>query len=169
MKAVIKKVATGVKSEKHGVTRIVNLITLMNDTVIVRDEKQFSADLKGSHLKPRQIKHLKGGIVEGDFKFHKKGDKYIANEFNTKGVEAGTELVYESDGYRVEGFLDLELNEKALEREENATAYAELKVGVLGFNETISDNSNDDSSIEAMKAELEALKASANVKIGAED
>lgn len=166
MKATISKVATGVKSEKQGVTRMVNLITLSNGTVIVRDDKQFAADLKGSFLKPRQVKHLKGGTVEGDFKFHKKGDPYIANEFNTKGVDAGTPLAYESDGYRVEGFLDFELNEKALDREENAVAYAELKLSVLGLDEVISTTNTDDNAaeMEAMRKELEALK---NVQVGA--
>lgn len=166
MKATIAKVATDVKSVKNGETRIVNLITLSNGTVIVRDKKQFDADLKGSHLKPRQVKNLKGGIVEGDFKWHKKGDKYIANEFNTKNVDAGTELVYESDGYRVEGFLDFELNELALDREENAYAYAETKLSVLGLDEVIPTTNTDNNAaeMEAMRKELEALK---NVQVGA--
>lgn len=128
MKATIKKVAIDVVSKSTG--RVVNLITLSNDTVIVRDTKQFDADLKGSGLKKRKFTDLFGGAVDGDFKYHKKNQKYVTDEYidkdgNTVPSREGT---YESDGYRVEGFLMLEVSERAAERQANAEAYAEMKL-----------------------------------------
>ncbi len=132
MKAQIKSVAINVASKKDG--RIVNLITLNNGTVIVRDTKQFNADLKGSFLRARQVKDLIGGTVSGDFKYHKQGDKYIANEFTkVSGAKEGDELEYSSDGYRVEGFLTLEVSAKADQADRNAMANAELMAEIMGY------------------------------------
>ena len=130
MKAQIKSVAIDVVSKKDG--RVVNLITLNNGTVIVRDSKQFKADLKGSFLRTRQVKDLIGGTVSGDFTYHKAGTEYIANEFTTvSGAKAGDVLTYEKDGYRVEGFLNLEVSAKADQADRNATAYAEIQAEML--------------------------------------
>lgn len=132
MKATIKKVADNITA-KDG--RIVNLITLSNDTVIVRDTNQFNADLKGSRVRKRALNDLHGGTVEGDFKYHKAGQPYTTNEYIDKEgntVEA-REGIYERDGYRVEGFLTLIISAKADQADRNAMANAELMAEILGY------------------------------------
>lgn len=131
MKAIIKKVATDITT-KTG--RIVNLITLSNDTVIVRDTKQFDADLKGSHIKRSNVLDLYNGTIEGDFKWHKKGQSYTTTEYVNKDGEIvpAREGVYEEDGYRIEGFLTLSINAQAAVMN-RAVMNTDLMKELLGF------------------------------------
>ncbi len=133
MKAKIISVSGLVPSAKGNVV----LIGLNNGTTLVRTEGQFSKDLEKSFLKQRDIKDLIGGSIEGDAKHHKAGEKYLADE-NSSAVKAqtakiGDELAYEKEGYRVEGFLTFEINDKANMLNRVATAQAELMQDIFGF------------------------------------
>lgn len=133
MNKKIISVSIGVPSAKGNVV----LIALSDGTTLVRTEGQFSKDLDKSFLKQRDVKDLIGGTIEGDAKFHKQGEKYIADE-NASAVKSGDakvgdELAYAKDGYRVEGFLSLTVNDKANMLNRVATAQAELMQEIFGF------------------------------------
>lgn len=133
METKIISISPNVPSAKGNVV----LIGLANGTTLVRTEGQFSKDLEKSFLKQRDIKDLIGGSISGDAKFHKAGEKYLADE-NSSAVKAGTakegdELAYEKDGYRVEGFLTVTINDKANMLNRVATAQAELMQEIFGF------------------------------------
>lgn len=133
MNKLVKSVAVNVPSAKGNVV----LIGLTDGTTLVRTEGQFAKDLEKSFLKQRDVKDLIGGSIEGDFKFHKQGEKYIADE-NASAVKAGEakvgdELAYAKDGYRVEGFIGLTINTKADMLNRSAHASAELMQEILGF------------------------------------
>lgn len=118
---------------------------------VVRSPKEFINDLKGSFLidesvnsmkhpsVTRCLRNLRGGMLEGDLKYAKAGETWTVTENsqviknkNAKGFgkyAVGDEKEYEKDATIVQdGFLTLELNEKAYEREENAHAYASARV-----------------------------------------
>ena len=131
MKASIKKVATNITT-KTG--RIVNLITLTDGRVLVRDTKQFDADLKGSHITRNNMLDLYDGTVEGDFKWHKKGQLYTTTEYVNKEGEVvpAREGVYEEDGFRIEGFLTLAISKYA-DTKNRAVQNTDLMKELLGF------------------------------------
>ncbi len=133
MKTTIINIATDVPSAKGNVV----LIELSNKTTLVRTENQFAKDLKKSFLKLRDVKDLIGGVIEGDATFHKAGDKYKATAESAAVIageaKEGEELAYAKDGYRVEGFMRLELNPKADMMNRSATAYADVMAEIFGF------------------------------------
>lgn len=87
---------------------------------VVRREDQFMVDCSSSGVSPNvAILTMKGGFIQGDIQFIKKGDKYILQEYNTKvknnqGV-VGEEAIAEKDSSRVEGFLSLSAPVSSLE------------------------------------------------------
>ena len=155
MKASIKKVAMDVTT-KTG--RIVNLIVLSNDTVIVRDTKQYNADLKGSHVKRANVLDLYNGTIEGDFKWHKKGQPYTTTEYVDKEGETvpAREGFYEEDGYRVEGFLTLSISNKADTINRAMAQNTELVRELLGLG--FSSFADDDDETAKPKAEPKIVK-----------
>ena len=121
---------------------------------VVRSPKEFINDLKGSFLIDenvnsmkhpqvlRCLRNLRGGLLEGDLKYAKAGESWTVTENSqviknpsAKGYgkyQVGDEKAYEKDATIVQdGFLTLELSEKAYEREENAQAYASARVSTV--------------------------------------
>ena len=143
MKTTIKSIATDVPSAKGNVV----LIGLANGTTLVRTEGQFSKDLGKSFLKPRDVKDLIGGTIEGEATYHKAGAKYIADENATAVKEGrakiGDELAYEKDGYRVDGFMSFTVNAKADMLNRAALASAELMQEIMGFSANLIDDINE--------------------------
>lgn len=140
MKNTIKGISINVPSAKGG---SVVLIELNNGQTIVRTEGQFAKDLEKSFLKAKDVKDLRGGTIEGDATFHKAGDKYIADEnssaVKTGEAKVGDELTYAKDGFRVEGFLGLEINSKADMLNRSAQASAELMQSIFGFTAPVAE------------------------------
>lgn len=142
-------------------------IRLSNGTSIIRTQRQFILDLQNSTHLPdngedltddsvvarlmqsgrvrRALRSFTRGTVEGDFKFHKAGDTYTATEKSKavldKTAEVGDELTYEKDGYRVEGFLNLQYSERAEQMLVNAELAAEMSAELFS---SYNSNSNDD-------------------------
>lgn len=137
MKTNIINIAVNIPSTKGNVV----LIELANKTTLVRTEGQFAKDLQKSFLTNRDVKDLIGGTIEGEATFHKAGEKYIANAESSavKAGEAkeGEELTYAKDGYRVEGFMRVELNPKADMMNRSASAYADVMKDIFGFSNAI--------------------------------
>lgn len=166
--AKIKTISPSVISKKNGIAY--TNITLSNGTVLTRTTVQFKEDLKASFLKERDVRNLFGGTVEGDFTFHKAGSTYKTTEFSKDviagNIEAGVSLKHEKDGYRVEGFLFLNPSTVALDRKENAIAYAELKMESDSFMESISNAVAGDD-VKIITPETEKTPEGENLQIGA--
>lgn len=133
-------------------------IRLTDGTTVIRTQRQFILDLRNSgHIGDtgedisdstvitrmmnkitvrEAIRNLNGGSVEGDFKFHKAGEQYLATE-NSKAVlestaKVGESLAYEKDGYRIEGFLNVQYSARVEQTRSNAMILAELMSEMLG-------------------------------------
>jgi hypothetical protein len=136
----IVKVSYIAKGKKSGMSHVV--LHLSNSKVIVRRVKQMLTDLADSFLISsadlpitssqvrKAMKDLIGGAVSGDIRFYKKGEQYTLNE-NSKAVIAGTAkagdvATHESDGAWIEGFLTLELSDRADRNQRIADSYAEM-------------------------------------------
>ena len=137
---------------------------------IIRRKEQMLQDLKNSRLignsvtsleHPSVMSALKGlrrGLVTGDLTYNKKGDKWAVTEESSVlkadhpdfgKYKVGDMLPYQDDNTRVEGFLDLELNESTEQRKENANALAMATLSMQGAFDDVFSNSSS-SSIDAI-------------------
>lgn len=152
---VKKRITSVALIAKDSKGREINLTVIKtgNDTAIVRKPKEFLQDLKNSfligdnvmnikHPEVRQaMKGLRGGIVEGNIEYSKKGDAWTVTEdslcitdpnhpdYGTAAVGDKREL--ERDQARiVDGFLELEQNMKFQAMMMNANAIAAATAGL---------------------------------------
>lgn len=125
-------------------------------TPIIRRPKEFIQDLKNSFIIGQHIddinhlsiidamKDIKGGTVQGDVSFLKKGDMWTVTEnsrcitnknhpkFGT--VSVGDQLPAEDDSFYVnEGFLTIEESFQARAIKANAKAYAQQMADALSM------------------------------------
>jgi len=152
VKTRIQSVALINKNAAGEVINLTVIKTTCGKTAIVRKPKEMLQDLKNSYLignNVQNIEHpavrmafkgLKGGIVEGNIEYSKKGDKWEVTEdslcmkvghpdFGTASV--GDERTLERDQARVvDGFLELEQNMQYQALQMNALAIADATAGI---------------------------------------
>jgi len=124
-------------------------------TPIIRRPKEFIQDLKNSFIIPNGVdninhpsvldamKDIKGGTLQGDVSFLKKGDMWTVHEnsrcitdkshpkFGT--VSVNDQLPAERDQSYVEGFLSIEESIQARAIKANAKAYAQQMADALNM------------------------------------
>ena len=171
--ALTRKIVTGKKV--NGVAKTVNIMVIdlpNGQPSIVRKFSQFLQDLKNSYLIDdnvmsinhpqviRALRNLNRGTVTGEITFSKKGDTWTVTpesscitdpthpEFGKASV--GDTKVLENDGAYVDGFLYLELNEKALARKSDSEEYSRDRLAQAGaFDDfgTVSASSHSDEDV----------------------
>lgn len=121
---------------------------------IIRNASQFVQDAKNSFLVgdnvnsinhpaiSRVLKGMKRGSISGDIAHNAKGEEWTVTEDSRaitdkthpqyNKVSVGDKLQYQDDNTRVEGFLDIELNDRTEERMANAEALADATVASRG-------------------------------------
>ncbi|MAT89671.1 MAG: hypothetical protein CMC35_03170 [Flavobacteriaceae bacterium] len=171
--------------ESNGVSYAL-IYTTANANPIVRGLKQFVTDLDESGrlggVDARfitSIKHpvlakqkvaLRGGNIEGDFKFTKAGEEYTINEYSSVLTDTnhpdygkfklGDKRKREKDGCIVEGFLFMEPSVVRQTLEINADAMAAAQAAALGlFSSPAAPSSNDSAAIDENDIPEEVMQA----------
>lgn len=148
-----------VKDSKGNAINIVVVDLANGKPSIIRNSAQFVQDCKNSFLVDdnvnsiqhpaisRVLKGMKGGIIGGNIAYNKKGELWTVTEdsrvLTDKShpqygkVTVGMTQPYQEDNTRVEGFLDVELNDKTEDRLANASAIADAMVTSRGIFDAI--------------------------------
>ena len=154
-----------VKDSKGNAINIVVIDLANGKPSIIRNSAQFVQDCKNSFLiddhinsiqhpaVSRVLKGMKGGTISGDITYNKKGEMWTVTEDSRVltdrthpqfgKVTVGMQLPYQEDNTRVEGFLDVELNDKTEDRLANASAIADAMVASRGIFDAIDVSSTD--------------------------
>lgn len=149
------------KDAKGNAINIVVIDLANGKPSIIRNSAQFVQDAKNSFLVgdnvtsinhpaiSRVLKGMKRGMVSGDISHNKKGDMWVVTEDSSvitnknhpqyNKVSVGDELPYQEDNTRVEGFLDIELNDRTEERMANAEALADATVASRGVFDVLAE------------------------------
>lgn len=158
MKAII---ASTSRIERNSAGETINLVVyrLTNGKAILRNLNQAKTDLESSGrlvgvnvdsiqtvshpALVRALTKLKGGTVEGDFRFVKAGDKYVVTEVmraitdpnhpDYGNVSVGDEVAYKVDQTIVDGFLELTPSYNQQVAEEEAFAKAQYAAELNGM------------------------------------
>lgn len=140
---------------------VIELVGVPTEQSVVRRYSQFLVDLRESFLIGSDVKSmthpsvrsilrkLRGGTIEGNVTFHKKGDPYkitedsgaITNENHPLygKVSVGDTLKRENDGSWIDGFLTLEPDMRYLRMESDSDAYANSRLAMEGFMQGVED------------------------------
>lgn len=167
-----------IKNDSNGNAINLTVIeTTNNKPAIVRRAKEFLQDLKNSFLIDdnvvslshpqvrKAIKGLRGGTLEGDIAYSKKGDKWIVTETSLAvtdpthpkygSVSIGDALEVEKDGARVvDGFLELEQSMQFQALQANADAYANVMASVAGVFDVEDESTTGNTSTEEVFDEI---------------
>ena len=171
MKSVITNVRTIPRNKKGEAINIV-AIDLIDGRTVLRQLNQFKVDLENSSrliginldlvqsvnhpaIKSELPAFRAGGVIEGDFKNVKAGDKY--EDTNPESPDYGKMKEYTTDHVRVDGFLTLTPNPSYLQMELNANATARFMAqlsGAFSFAEGVSSKAASTADADEIPDEL---------------